>query len=355
MTSPSDLLDLLVPPAVVLDASGRIVATNDTWVAATPVRARAGVNVGAGADYLGAARRAAERGDLDAAAVVERLEGLLDGRLDHAQIDYPCPSPTAHQWFQLSMFRLRDPCCVLLVHTPTNPPSSGMSDEPLSDGIMHDLTNRLHGASGLVTTLLEHGERSGVERRQELLQAAQRQLARAMDELAQLGDRPAGPPPAATPQPVSVERVVQQAQASTGVLCVMHLDGDLVVQCDPDHLVRVLVNLLDNCAKYGQPPVEVSGHRHGHRVRLEVSDHGDGIPVDIAERLFQRGSRSNIHRDGPRPGSGQGLAIVQQLLRANGATILHRPELTGAGFRLELPAAAADHDGHGVAGLTTSR
>ncbi len=339
MTAPSDMLALLVPPAVVLDASGRIMATNDAWMGATPTRARTGVDVGAGADYLGAARRAAGRGDLDAAAVVDRLEELLDGRLGHAEIDYPCPSPTAHQWFRLTMFRLNDPCRVLLVHTRTDPPSSGLSDEPLSDGIAHDLINRLHAAGGLVSTLLEHGERSGPGKRQQMLEAAQRQLGRAMDDLARVRDRPAGPPPAAAPQAVPLHRAVQEAQESTGVACVTRLDDDLMVQCDPDHLVRVLVNLLGNSAKYGQPPVGITGHRRGHRIHLDVSDQGDGIPADIAERLFQPGSRGSIHQDGPRPGTGQGLAIVQQLLRANGATILHRPELPGAGFRLDLPAA----------------
>lgn len=99
--------------------------------------------------------------------------------------------------------------------------------------------------------------------------------------------------------------------------------GDLVL------LVQVLVNLLENAAKYGAAgdSVELLAARENGGVELRVVDHGSGIPPDQRHRAFEKFYR--LRRPGDPPGTGLGLAICQGFVKAHGGTI--RAEETPGG------------------------
>jgi two-component system sensor histidine kinase MprB len=84
-----------------------------------------------------------------------------------------------------------------------------------------------------------------------------------------------------------------------------------------DSLERVVVNLLDNAAKWSRP-----GGRIDVRLRngaLEVRDHGEGLDETDLPHVFERFYRGAGARD--RPGTGLGLAIVAQAVSAHGGEV----------------------------------
>ncbi len=109
------------------------------------------------------------------------------------------------------------------------------------------------------------------------------------------------------------------------------------IMCDPDRLREVIMNLLTNALKYtpagGSVVVEAGPVSHD-RAGLSVSDTGIGIPPDelprVTERFF-RGQRSSRMA----PGSGIGLTIVAELVRAQRGTFQISSE-PGRGTRATL-------------------
>jgi two-component system sensor histidine kinase BaeS len=97
--------------------------------------------------------------------------------------------------------------------------------------------------------------------------------------------------------------------------------GPVTVQCDQRRMHDIITNLLTNAVKFtprgGQ--VIIGTHLRGATAVLSVTDTGMGIPADelphVAERFF-RGSGSSVS-----PGSGIGLAIVDELVRAQRGTL----------------------------------
>ena len=117
---------------------------------------------------------------------------------------------------------------------------------------------------------------------------------------------------------------------------------------DRDGLHRVVVNLVDNAVRYAQTEVEVGVSRDeagGTAVaRLTVTDDGPGLPEAERDRVFDRFYRAETSRSRDLGGTGLGLPIVRDLVRAhNGAVeLVARPDgcVRPAGRR--HPPAAAD-------------
>lgn len=91
---------------------------------------------------------------------------------------------------------------------------------------------------------------------------------------------------------------------------------------DPVALQRLLANLLENAAHYGNGnPIEVSLLCHERAISLEICDRGPGIPSDQAEAVFRPFHRLESARSNRTGGSGLGLAIARQLANKYGWTI----------------------------------
>ncbi len=104
--------------AAVLDDSGLIVETNQAWrLFATLNAARAGTT-GPGTDYLAVCDRASSAGLQSAAAVAKGLRGILDGRHNSFELEYPCPSPLEDRWYLLhaSAAAVSDGAGIVLFH-----------------------------------------------------------------------------------------------------------------------------------------------------------------------------------------------------------------------------------------------
>jgi signal transduction histidine kinase len=120
--------------------------------------------------------------------------------------------------------------------------------------------------------------------------------------------------------------------------------ADLVVSADRDWLARALGNLLENALKYSPSGsaihVSVRAAPASATASIAVSDHGLGISTDEQRTIFDRfvrGSDATSHRI---PGTGIGLALVKEIMRAHGGSVAVRSEPgVGSTFTLTLPLA----------------
>ena len=117
------------------------------------------------------------------------------------------------------------------------------------------------------------------------------------------------------------------------------IDPVPMIRGDRERLRQVLANLIDNAVKYspGGDEVEVSVRRDDGIVRIEVSDHGPGIPRDQQRLIFEKFGRADVP-GGSKPGTGLGLFIARSIAEAHGGTLDVRSDLgAGATFVLTLP------------------
>ena len=119
-----------------------------------------------------------------------------------------------------------------------------------------------------------------------------------------------------------------QPQAeSRGVSLVGEVSGDVdPVLANPPRLQRVLHNLLSNALRHtpADGTVALRATTRGDKVRVEVSDTGEGIAPEDLPRVFERSFRvekSRTRGADDDPGAGLGLAIARGLIEAHGGTM----------------------------------
>jgi two-component system, OmpR family, sensor histidine kinase KdpD len=148
--------------------------------------------------------------------------------------------------------------------------------------------------------------------------------------------------------PQDVSEIVGGARARMqGVLrghpIEMEIDPDLpLIHADGVLLEQVLVNILDNAAKYAPEGTEItiSARLRAGLVEIAVTDRGPGIPAPDRARVFDMFYRV-AGGDRQRAGTGLGLAICKGLVEAVGGTIKAEagwPDGAGTRIVLTLPA-----------------
>jgi two-component system sensor histidine kinase BaeS len=180
-----------------------------------------------------------------------------------------------------------------------------------------------------------------------VMQSEIARLSRLLDELSMLADLEN---PTREREQVSVdlgeivERQVTLAQALwSSRQLTLHVDADprTLVFGEPERLEQVVCNLLANAIAYSNPggDVTITVSSDATRAVLEVRDEGIGIPASelgLVTRRFWRGSVARRHA---RDGSGVGLAIADEILRAHGGALqVQSTEGAGTTVRVELPA-----------------
>ena len=111
------------------------------------------------------------------------------------------------------------------------------------------------------------------------------------------------------------------------------------VAADPDLASMALRQVIDNGLKYSLPAtaIEVAADASANWVTIRVRDQGPGIPKPESERIFDRFYRRRAVKDRV-PGSGLGLYIAREIVRAHGGDLWLESALgSGSEFCLMLP------------------
>lgn len=215
----------------------------------------------------------------------------------------------------------------------------------LLSGVSHDLKTPLAAIAGASSSLLEATSLDNETRRQLLETVADEaaRLNRLLENILQMSKLDAGAVKPNTQWHV-MEEIVGSALRRTsrelqGRAVDVRLPVDLpLVSVDGLLLEQVLVNLLDNAARYTPPQtaITISAAVDGKWLRLSVCDNGPGVPPGSEERIFEKFYRASP-ADSTR-GSGLGLAICRAIAQVHGGTIAaaNRPG-GGAEFVLRLP------------------
>lgn len=148
--------------------------------------------------------------------------------------------------------------------------------------------------------------------------------------------------------PIALPRLVQRivdtlykVHADKKVACRVNIDPATLFYGEEGDFLELIGNLLDNAFKWckSQILIEIKNDSLSTDAKpgltLIVEDDGAGIPVDMAERVLQRGVRA----DESTTGHGIGLAIVQDIVHVYaGKLVIGRSSLGGTKIIITLPA-----------------
>lgn len=139
-------------------------------------------------------------------------------------------------------------------------------------------------------------------------------------------------------EPVVVADLIRHAAdaaAGRAVAVVEPAAEGVVLRADKRRLERVVTNLIENADVHGGGCDVVCVSRRNGAIRIQVEDHGFGVPEKQRERIFERFARDGSTRG---PGVGLGLAIVAQHVHWHGGEVwVEDKPGGGARFVVELP------------------
>lgn len=232
--------------------------------------------------------------------------------------------------------------------------------EDLVSRISHEFRTPVTTAAGFLDTLEARWDDLSDTRRRELIAAAGRGARRLggltanLMALSRIEPRiePLDGIRAGALQPVDPHPVVEEVAASLGLSGQVTITSQAGarVWMDPADLRLVMVNLLDNAARYGAAPITVAVMPQDHSVVLKVFDRGPGVPVGFAADLFLPFSQASEGIRRTARGMGLGLAVVHSLVVANDGQVTYHPlAIGGACFTVTLPAARSiGADAHAI-------
>ena len=239
--------------------------------------------------------------------------------------------------------------------------------------VSHELRTPLTSIQGYVEMLLDEedfgtgsaGTASAVERRREFLDAilkSARRMGRLTDDLLALARVESGERKM-VPQPIALSVLIEECleavsgllKGKGGTLAIAGDPPDVEVMADPDTVLQIMSNLIENALNYGRSAdgwavIEISARLSSEtldgelpQVQVRVRDFGAGIASEYQDRLFERFYRVDKARSRESGGTGLGLAIVRHLVEAHRGRIWVESELgKGSTFVFTLPCISSE-------------
>jgi len=216
--------------------------------------------------------------------------------------------------------------------------------------ISHDLRNMLTAAQLISDRLATIPDPIAMRLGPRLVATLDRAIAFCQETLSYggAGEKPPSPRPFALAPLLAELPEIPHARQTSGIEFRLEIPEDFEIYADPDHVLRMVGNLIRNAVQAlqqygpteGKPAaIRIQATRRDEVALIEVSDTGPGVPAHLAPRIFEP-----FHKSTRPGGSGLGLAIAAELVDRNGGAITlapTRPEdfYSGACFQLTLPAA----------------
>ncbi len=194
----------------------------------------------------------------------------------------------------------------------------------LAAGVAHEIGNPLTGIASLAQNL--QFETDPAEQRLTALQILEqtRRINNIVQSLITFSH--AGDARSHTHQPTQLHRCVAEAvqlvQLSDRwpqIDCRNQVPESLQVRGDPQRLLQVFVNLINNAAQASQPgdTIQIDAQRRSGKVRIVVEDEGSGIPEMLLDRIFEPFFTTKP----PGEGTGLGLSVVYSIIEDHGGLI----------------------------------
>ena len=121
--------------------------------------------------------------------------------------------------------------------------------------------------------------------------------------------------------------------------CNLAVPEDIMLRCDADKIQRVFDNLLKNAVIYSYEgtEIDIAVNRQGENAQITLTNHGDTIPEEKLERIFEQFYRLDASRSTENGGAGLGLAIAKQIVELHKGTVTAASENETATFTVILP------------------
>lgn len=110
---------------------------------------------------------------------------------------------------------------------------------------------------------------------------------------------------------------------------------DLTVGVDADLVTRMLAPIVDNARRYAKAEIRIRAERMEDGVAVLVSNDGERLPADLAERVFEPGFRAEVGDE--HDGAGLGLPLARRLAESADGQLSVDTAAARTTFRLVLP------------------
>ena len=299
------ILDAVSAQVAVLDNAGTIITVNRPWrlfaLENTGRPGEAAPRTNVGTNYLDVCRAARGTGAEGAMAVHEGIRAVLERRRESFSYEYPYHAPTRKRWFRLTATALGGP----------------------------------HGGA-----VVSHADISAPMKLSDRLKVTNERLALAQDSA---GVRKEAVD-LATLIPRAVSAILPVVERKGVALTVQLPTAPMTIDADPVRLTQIVVNLLDNAAKFTPDGgrIDLTARPVGQELEIRVQDNGCGIPPALLSHVFELFQQGEEGLDRASGGLGIGLTLVQRLVALHGGSV----EAASAGaecgstFTLRLPAAS---------------
>lgn len=119
----------------------------------------------------------------------------------------------------------------------------------------------------------------------------------------------------------------------------LHVEEQIMMKCDADKIQRVFDNLLRNAILYSfeDTDIDITATQQDGTVCIQFGNHGDTIPQEKLERIFEQFYRLDVSRSTRSGGAGLGLAIAKQIVELHQGTIQAESRDETITFRVILP------------------
>lgn len=212
--------------------------------------------------------------------------------------------------------------------------------------VSHELKTPMGALGLLAETLVSESDPTVAQRLASRIHMEAFRVSRIIDDLLDLSRIESEETPPRDPVLVNlvmaeaVERVRAAAEQRDVKIELEEPTPQVVVLADRRQLVSALYNLLENAVKfsYDGGSITFRGESVDGEVRLNVEDHGVGIPARDLDRIFERFYRVDQGRSRQSGGTGLGLSIVRHVASNHrGRVEVDSREGEGSAFRLILP------------------
>lgn len=131
----------------------------------------------------------------------------------------------------------------------------------------------------------------------------------------------------------------QPMLAEKSLTCRIVAPRDLMIKCDVGKMQRVFDNLFRNAVNYSFEREEItfSAIDTGEEIRMACVNHGNTIPEEKLERIFEQFYRLDSARTTGSGGAGLGLAIAKEIVELHGGRIWAESENEEIRFMISIP------------------